>query len=116
VHVVSKRHNTSIVTYDNQTWYVANIDFMTLGSDCLKDGQHVTLTGHIQIATGQMPDEKTNYDYPRLTLDKPVSYLGMFSEKNGRYVSLTLDDARWTPHAHGYAQQACHCDRDYRQS
>ena len=90
VHVVTKRKNTSIVTYNGETWYVPNIDFMTPMAGCIKDGRTVTLTGRIESAFARTDevDSKKGYHYPRLTLDTPVCYLGNQAEKAGRYISL----------------------------
>ena len=90
VHVVSKRNNTSIVTYNGETWYVANVAFMTPTPDCIREGANVTLTGKIETGFHRTDEEdpKKGFRYPRLTLDQPVCYVGNMSEKAGRYVSL----------------------------
>ena len=90
VHVIAMRKNTSIVTYNGGTWYVPNIDFFIPPPNCLKDGEHVTMTGKVESAFA--PTDETNakigYHYPRLTLDRPVCFLGNEGEPAGRYVSL----------------------------
>ncbi len=90
VHVISKRNNTSIVTYKGETWYVPNVAFMTPSSDCIREGANVTMTGKIETGFQQTDevDPKKGFRYPRLTLDQPVCYVGNMSEKAGRYVSL----------------------------
>ena len=95
VHVLTKRVNTSIVTYHGQTWYVPNIDFMTPAPDCIKDGTKLTMVGTIETAFARTDevDPKKGYHYPRLTLDKPVCYLGNEEERAGRYVSLPTTSA-----------------------
>ncbi len=95
VHVMTRRKNTSIVTYDGETWYVPNIDFFTPTPDCIKDGTKLTMTGTIESAFARTDeaDAKKGYRYPRLTLDTPVCYLGNLAEKAGRYVSLPTTSA-----------------------
>ena len=90
VHVVTRRNNTSIVTYNGQTWYVPNIDFMTPTPDCIKEGTKLTMVGKIETGFKQTDevDPKKGYRYPRLTLDKPVCFLGNQSVAAGRYISL----------------------------
>ena len=95
VHVVTKRTNTSIVTYNGQTWYVPNIDFMTPAADCIKAGDKLTMTGTVESAFKRTDeaDPKKGYRYPRLVLDKPVCYLGDVAQKDGRHVSLVATSA-----------------------
>ena len=95
VHVVARRNNTSIVTYNGQTWYVPNIDYMTPTPDCIKAGTRLTMIGKMETGFKQTDeiDPKKGYRYPRLTLDKPVCYLGNVAEKEGRYVSLVGNGA-----------------------
>ena len=95
VHVLTKRTKTSIVTYNGQTWYVPNIDFMTPTPDCIKEGTRLTMVGKIGTGFKQTDeiDPKKGFRYPRLTLDQPVCYLGNTAEKAGRYVSLVGNGA-----------------------
>jgi hypothetical protein len=90
VHVVTKRKNTSIVTFEGATWYVPNIDYMTPGADCIKEGSRVSFTGTVEPAFHRTDedDPKKGLHYARLTLDKPVCYIGNLSEKDGRHVAL----------------------------
>ena len=90
VHVITKRKNTSIVTYNGETWFVANIAFMTPTPDCIKEGTKLTMMGKIETGFQQTDevDPKKGFRYPRLSLDQPVCYIGNVSEKAGRYVSL----------------------------
>ena len=95
VHVITKRKNTSIVTFEGATWYVPNIDFMTPTPDCIKEGTKLTMVGKIETGFKQTDevDPKKGYRYPRLTLDRPVCFLGNRSEAAGRYVSLVGNGA-----------------------
>ena len=93
VHVVSKRKNTSIVTYNGQTYYVPNIDFFTPTADCIKEGASVTMAGKIALGFKQTEEgnPKIGHSYPRLELDKPVCFLGNIPEEHSRYVALLAD-------------------------
>ena len=89
VQLVSRRTNTSVVTYRNQTWYVPNQDYMTPTSDCLKDGAHVTFTGTIGTGVHYDGENDTRGSrYPRLILDKPVCYLGNYADPAAKLMSL----------------------------
>ena len=75
--VVSRRHNTSIVTMDGQTWYLANIDVMTPGPACLGEGARISAAGRIEYGTAvSIRDETTRYRYIRLRLDTPLCWAG----------------------------------------
>lgn len=89
VHVVSKRRNTSIVTYEGQTWYVPNVAYMTPTPDCLREGAHVSFSGTVGtgMATFSADDER-KYPYPRLVLDKPVCFIGNYADSAAMYMSL----------------------------
>lgn len=95
VTVVTRRRNTSIVTFQGQTWYVPNIDFMIPGPGCLKPGARVTLTGTIGQGFKRTDevDPGKGYRYPRLVLDRPVCFLGNAARNQDRFVSL-LGDSR----------------------
>ena len=94
-HVVTKRKNTSIVTFQGATWYVPNVAYMTPTPDCIKDGTRLTMLGKIETGFKQTDevDPKKGFRYPRLTLDRPICYLGNVAEKEGRYVSLVGNGA-----------------------
>ena len=90
VHVITKRKNTSIVTYNGETWYVPNIDFFTPGPSCVREESNVTMTGIVESAFYAQDDTNPTkgYHYPHLKLDKPVCYVGNLSDMAARYISL----------------------------
>ncbi len=93
VTVVARRRNTSVVTYQGQTWFVPNIDFMIPGPGCIRPGTRVTLTGTVEQGFKQTDEEdpRKGTRYPRLALDKPVCFLGNVAPPSDRYVSLLGD-------------------------
>lgn len=96
VTVVTRRRNTSIVTFQGQTWYVPNIDFMIPGPGCLKPGAKVTVTGTIEQGFKRTDevDPRKGYRYPRLALDRPVCFLGNAARNQDRTVSLLGDSEK----------------------
>ena len=75
--VINRRHNTSIVTIDGHNWYLANIDVMTPGPECLGEGARVSARGRIEYGTAvSVRDETTRYRYVRLRLDAPLCWAG----------------------------------------
>lgn len=76
VHVVTKRRNTSIVTLNGETWYVANINFFRPSAKCLREGAAVTVTGVIERRYYDPDNGATKpYYYSQMKLDKPVCYV-----------------------------------------
>jgi hypothetical protein len=97
VTLVSRRKNTSVVTLNGQTWYVPNIDYMTVMKSCIKRGARQTLLGRVVQGTASSEDDHPSktYQYARLQLDKPVCFIGNLAIQHDEFVSLptTTDSA-----------------------